>query len=287
MADHGSPAPHSDGGTASPKNSVSCYQAMSPTYAEFKGKRAFITGGTQGIGKAVAKRLARQGAMVYLNYARNEAAAYETLAEFRDAGYASELCRADLGVHAEVDAMLEQIHAGGSLDLLVCNAAYQEKGKGFFETDLALIQRTFDVNILANFQIIQIVARRMIAVGRQGRMVMCSSGHATMVFEGTFAYDVSKAALNHFMRCAALELIEYGIRLNAADIGWTHTPGERRWFTEEEQNRLACSIPIGRAAQADEIAAVIEFLLSDQANYVLGSIYRVDGGFALRPNPST
>jgi glucose 1-dehydrogenase len=126
----------------------------------------------------------------------------------------------------------------------------------------------------------------MITVGRKGRMVMCSSGHGKMVFKGTFAYDVSKAALNHFMRCAALELIEHGIHLNAVDIGWTHTPGERRWFSEEEQNRLSRSIPIGRAAQADEIAAVIEFLLSDQASYVVGSLFAVEGGFVLRPNPS-
>ena len=77
------------------------------------------------------------------------------------------------------------------------------------------------------------------------------------------------------MRCAAHELIEHGIHLNAVDIGWTHTPGERRWFSEEEQNHLSRSIPIGRAAQADEIAAVIEFLLSDQASYVVGSLYAV------------
>jgi glucose 1-dehydrogenase len=260
---------------------------MSSAYPEFKDKRALITGGTQGIGKAIAERLARQGAAVYLNYARNEQAAREALDQFHKAGYASELCKADLGVPEAVEDMLVQIHQSGPLDLLVCNAAYQEKKKGFFETDLALIQRTLRINILANFQIMQKVAREMIAAGRNGRMVMCSSGHGTMVFKGTFAYDVSKAALNHFMRCAALALIEHGIRLNAVDIGWTHTPGERRWFSEEEQNRLSRSIPIGRAAQADEIAAVIEFLLGDQASYVVGSLYTADGGFFLRPNPST
>ena len=259
---------------------------MTPSYPEFNGKRALITGGTQGIGKAIAERLARQGAMVYLNFARNEQAARETLNQFRGAGYGSELLQADLGSPEAIEAMLEQIHRSGPLDLLVCNAAYQEK-KGFFETDRALIQRTFEVNIFANFQIMRKVAGEMIAAARPGRMVMCSSGHGTMVFKGTFAYDVSKAALNHFMRCAALELIEHGIRLNAADIGWTHTPGERRWFSEEDQNRLSRSIPIGRAAQADEIAAVIEFLLSDQASYVVGSLYTADGGFVLRPNPST
>jgi glucose 1-dehydrogenase len=259
---------------------------VSAAYPEFKGQRALITGGTQGIGKAIAERLARQGAAVYLNYSRNDQAARETFDQFQRAGYAAELCRADLGTAAAVEAMLGQIHQNGPLDLLICNAAYQEKKKDFFETDRALIQRTLDVNILANFQIIQTVAREMITVGRKGRMVMCSSGHGKMVFKGTFAYDVSKAALNHFMRCAALELIEHGIHLNAVDIGWTHTPGERRWFSEEEQNRLSRSIPIGRAAQADEIAAVIEFLLSDQASYVVGSLYAVEGGFVLRPNPS-
>jgi glucose 1-dehydrogenase len=259
---------------------------VSSAYPEFKGQRALITGGTQGIGKAIAERLARQGAAVYLNYSRNDQAARETFDQFQRAGYAAELCRADLGTAAAVEAMLGQIHQNGPLDLLVCNAAYQEKKKDFFETDRALIQRTLDVNVLANFQIIQTVAREMITVGRKGRMVMCSSGHGKMVFKGTFAYDVSKAALNHFMRCAALELIEHGIHLNAVDIGWTHTPGERRWFSEEEQNRLSRSIPIGRAAQADEIAAVIEFLLSDQASYVVGSLYAVEGGFVLRPNPS-
>jgi glucose 1-dehydrogenase len=259
---------------------------VSSAYPEFKGQRALITGGTQGIGKAIAERLARQGAAVYLNYSRNDQAARETFDQFQRAGYAAELCRADLGTAAAVETMLGQIHQNGPLDLLVCNAAYQEKKKDFFETDRALIQRTLDVNVLANFQIIQTVAREMITVGRKGRMVMCSSGHGKMVFKGTFAYDVSKAALNHFMRCAALELIEHGIHLNAVDIGWTHTPGERRWFSEEEQNRLSRSIPIGRAAQADEIAAVIEFLLSDQASYVVGSLYAVEGGFVLRPNPS-
>jgi glucose 1-dehydrogenase len=259
---------------------------MSPAYPEFTDKRALITGGTQGIGKAVAQRLARQGAVVYLNYARNDGAARETIGQFNEAGYHAELCKADLGVPAAVESMLGHIHRSGPLDLLVCNAAYQEK-KGFFETDLALIQRTLDINILGNFQIIQKVAREMIAAGRNGQMVMCSSGHGTLVFKNAFAYDISKAALNHFMRGAALALIDHNIRLNAVDIGWTHTPGERRWFSEEEQTRLSRSIPIGRAAQADEIAAIIEFLLSEQAGYVVGSLYTVDGGFFLRPNPST
>ncbi|HYY28099.1 MAG TPA: SDR family NAD(P)-dependent oxidoreductase [Chthoniobacterales bacterium] len=83
---------------------------MSLQYPEFKGKRALITGGTQGIGKAIAERLARQGATVYLNYVRNVQAAREALDQFRAAGYACELLQADLGSAEAVDAMLEQIH---------------------------------------------------------------------------------------------------------------------------------------------------------------------------------
>jgi glucose 1-dehydrogenase len=260
---------------------------MSAVHPEFKGKRALITGGTQGIGKAIALQLARQGAFVYLNYARNDQAAGQALEEFRAEGYAAELCKADLSSTESVEQMLDRIHESGPLDYLVCNAAYQEKNRGIFETDLALMHKTVGINIFSNFQMIQRVAREMVAAKRKGSVVICSSGHGSMVFTGTLAYDVSKAGLNHLMRGAALDLAPYGIRVNALEIGWTHTPGERRWFTEEEQNALSKTIPIGRAARADEIAAVLEFLLSDQASYVTGSLYGADGGFKLRPNPET
>jgi glucose 1-dehydrogenase len=260
---------------------------MGTSHAEFRGKRALITGGTQGIGKAVARRLGENGALLYLNYARNDEAAKETQTEFRSHNFTAELCKADLGSPEAVDRMLTEIHRSGPLDLLVCNAAYQEKNKSLFETELNTMARTMGINVIGNFQLIQAVAREMVATKRGGRMVISSSPHGSMVFEGTLAYDVSKAALNHLMQCAALELIKHGIRLNAVDIGWTHTPGERRWYSEEEQNNLSRTIPIGRSASADEIAAVFEFLLSDEASYVVGSLYRADGGYLLRPNPST
>jgi len=259
---------------------------MSTFRPEFAGKRALITGGTQGIGKAIAWRLARQGVSVQLNFAHNQAAAEETQAEIRAAGHSVQLWEADLGDEAATAQMIRAVLAAGPLDFVVCNASYQEK-KSFFDTDTALLERTLAVNLRANFQVIQASARALIAAGRGGRMVISSSGHGRLVFQDTFAYDVSKAGLNHLMRNAALELIGHDIRLNAVEIGWTHTPGERRWFTEELQTELARGIPIGRAAQPDEIAAILEFLLSDEAAYVVGALYSADGGFALRPNPST
>lgn len=259
---------------------------MTATYPEFSGKRALITGGTQGIGKAIAARLAQNGAAVYLNYSHDDRTARESLAEFRLAGYSAEICKADISSPEAVGKMLEELHQAGPLDYLVCNAAYQEK-TGFFDTDLALLQKTFGINVFGNFNVLKGVALKMVETRHPGAVVICSSGHARQVFNGTFAYDVSKAALNHFMQCTALELIPNRIRVNAIEIGWTHTPGERRWFSEEAQTALSRTIPIGRSAEPDEIAAVAEFLLSEQSSYVVGSLYGVDGGFALRPNPNT
>jgi len=89
------------------------------------------------------------------------------------------------------------------------------------------------------------------------------------------------------IRSTALELISHGVRVNGVDIGWTMTPGERRWFTTEQQVELSKGIPIGRPADSDEIASAIEYLCSDEASYVVGSIFLVDGGFCLKPNPET
>jgi glucose 1-dehydrogenase len=257
-----------------------------PIYPEFKGKRALITGGTKGIGKAIGRRLARNGATVYLNYSGDEKAAAETLTEFRSEGWNIEIIKTDMSDAKAIEVMLEKLHATGPLDLYVGNAAYQEK-KGLLDTNVELLQRTLAVNLIANFQIVRSVSQAMIAAKRPGRIVLSSSGHGTLVTTDATAYAASKAALNHFMRCAALELIGNDIRVNAVEIGWTHTPGERRWFSEDEQTKQARAIPIGRAADADEIAAVTEFLLSEQASYVVGSLYSVAGGVTLRQHSET
>lgn len=250
----------------------------------FRGQRALITGGTQGIGRAAALRLARRGAHVILNYARNQQAADDTLRELRAEGLSAELCRADLLDATQVEQMLDNVHSGGPIDMLLCNAAYQEK-KSFLETDSNSLRKTLELNVMTNFTLVQLAARSMIEAGVQGRVVVSSSPHARLVFPNAFAYDVSKAALNHMVRCMALPLARQGVRVNAVEIGWTMTPGERRWTSEAEQIEASRSmIPIGRSASADEVAAVIEFLCSPESSYVVGSIVLADGGYCLLPD---
>jgi glucose 1-dehydrogenase len=258
--------------------------AMSQDAISFKGQRALITGGTQGIGKAAALRLAQRGAHVILNYARNQAAADDALAELRAGGHSAELCKADLLDAASVDKMLAAVHAGGPLDMLLCNAAYQEK-KSFVETGADTMRKTLELNVMTNFTLVRAAAAKMVEHGIKGRIVVSTSPHARLVFPNAFAYDVSKAALNHMVRCMALPLAQRGVRVNAVEIGWTITPGERRWTSEAEQIEASkAMIPVGRSATADEMAAVIEFLCSPESSYVVGSIVLADGGYCLLPD---
>ena len=255
-----------------------------PNTEKFNGQRALITGGTKGIGKATALRLAGRGAHVYLNYASSQADAEETLAELQALGHSAELLKADIGDPEQVATLLKKVHADGPLDMLICNAAYSTKVP-FVETEFSLLQRSLEVNVLGNFNLIQQASRVMSEAGVNGRIVICSSPHGTFVFPDAFAYDVSKAALNHLMRGVALPLIDDGIRVNAVDIGWTLTPGERAFTTEAEQHEISQTIiPIKRSAEADEIAGVIEFLCSNESSYIVGSLVGADGGFALRPS---
>lgn len=115
------------------------------TNPEFSGKRVLITGGTQGIGKAIARRLGDKGAVLFLNYAHSDRTANDTLDEFRARGFATELSKADIGSSEAIGQMLKKIHETGPLDMLVCNAAYQEKNKDLFETDLSTMATTIRV----------------------------------------------------------------------------------------------------------------------------------------------
>jgi glucose 1-dehydrogenase len=121
----------------------------------------------------------------------------------------------------------------------------------------------------------------MIAQGQGGAVVIVSSPHAQIAFPNCMAYNMAKAALDQMAKSAALELLPHKIKVNAIYPGWTDTPGERKFFTEETLRAAAKATPMGRLATADEIAHGIYFLIDPDTQYMTGSTLIMDGGLAL------
>ncbi len=253
----------------------------------FAGKRVLITGGSQGIGRACAVAFAREGGEVAITYSRDDAAAEASRAAMAAVGNAPRLHKADLGDPAAVDALWTAELAGGGCDVLVLNAAYQKKAT-IDDTDLALLERTFRVNVAGNFQLAKafIAARRV--AGKPGAIVVHSSNQGEFVNPTGFAYSLTKAALNQMTRHLALATVRDGIRVNSVALGWFDTDGERRFYSAEQiKDQARSGIPMGRAGDPEEAANLALFLASDESSYMTGSSVRYDGGYALAPDPGT
>ncbi len=253
----------------------------------FSGKRILITGGSQGIGRACALGFAREGGDVAITYSRDDAAAEACRAAVAAIGSTPRLHKADLGDPAAVDALWASELAGGGCDVLVLNAAYQKKAT-IDDTDLALLERTFRVNIAGNFQLAKhFIAARRNAV-KPGAIVVHSSNQGEFVNPTGFAYSLSKAALNQMTRHLALATVRDRIRVNSVALGWFDTDGERKFYSAEQiQAQAKRGIPMGRAGDPDEAANLALFLASDESSYMTGSSVRYDGGYALAPDSST
>jgi glucose 1-dehydrogenase len=124
-------------------------------------------------------------------------------------------------------------------------------------------------------------ALQMLKQGRGGAIVVVSSPHAILAIPGAMAYNMAKAAIDHMSRTAAIELVEHGIRVNIVHPGWVDTPGERKFFTEEQIKVGGEKLPMGRLGRPDEIAKAVAYLLSDDAAYVTGSTLSIEGGIGL------
>lgn len=247
----------------------------------FEGRNALVTGASLGIGRAVAVELARRGANVAVNYRSSEAAAQEVAAEIEALGRKALLVKADVADQAAVEAMVaETAETLGSLDLFVSNAAYSDR-KLMIEADMEKFHRTIDVTMWGAFYGLRASAQQMIKQGGGGSIVIVSSPHASLAIPTSMAYNMSKAAIDHMMKTAAIELVDHRIRVNGIYPGWIDTPGERKFFSEEDLEKGAKALPWGRLGQPEEIAKGISFMLSDDADYMTGSIMTMDGGVSL------
>jgi NAD(P)-dependent dehydrogenase (short-subunit alcohol dehydrogenase family) len=234
------------------------------------GKRALVTGGTSGIGRAAAEALAREGAYVLIS-GRSEARGREVVEAIRAAGGEAEFVRADLASADDVRALA----AGASgIDILVNNAGVFPAGLTH-ELSEATFDETFAVNVKAPFFLTAAIAPQMVARGG-GTIINVTTMVAEFGMAGLSAYGASKAATALLTKAWAAEYGPQGVRVNAVSPGPTSTPG-----TDAMGDGFAAivsTIPLGRAAEPEEIAEAIVFLASDKASYLNGAVIPVDGG---------
>jgi NAD(P)-dependent dehydrogenase (short-subunit alcohol dehydrogenase family) len=237
---------------------------------DLKGQRALVTGGTSGIGRATAEALAREGARVLIS-GRSETRGAEVIGAIKAAGGEAEFVRADLESANEVRALAER---AAEVDILVNNAGVFPAG-ATHELSEAAFDETFAVNVKAPFLLTAAIAPKMVARGG-GTIINVTTMAAEFGVPGLSAYGASKAAVALLTKAWAAEYGPKGVRVNGVSPGPTTTPGTDAMG--EGFAAIVSTIPLGRAADAEEIAEAIVFLASGKASYVNGATLHVDGG---------
>ncbi len=261
-----------------------------------EGQIAIVTGASRGIGRAAAIALARAGANVGINFRSHPAEAEEVAAAVREFGREAILLQGDVADMASVEKMVSGVVARfGRLDIAVSNAAYSDR-EPFWEADLAGFRRGVDVTMWGAFNLLRTATRQMLAQPKPNRgscpddafprnsigsIVLVSSPHAYVAVPRAMSYNMSKAAIDHMARTAAIELAEHRLRVNLVHPGWIDTPGERKYASEETLQRAGEKLPWGRMGQSEEIARGIVFLCDPGSEYITGSSLQIDGGITL------
>ncbi len=247
----------------------------------FDGRNALVTGSSKGIGAAVALELAKQGANVTVNCHASKDRAEEVADQIRALGRRALVIAADVSDQNAVEEMVEKtVNEFGSLDMFVSNAVYSDR-ELMIDADMDGFRRTVNVSMWGAFHGVRAASQQMVTQGNGGAITVISSPHANMAIPTAMAYNMSKAAIDHMARTAAIELVQHGIRVNVFHPGWIDTPGERKFFTEEQLQAGAESLPMKRMGTPEEMARGVCFTLSDDAAYMTGSTMTMDGGVGL------
>jgi glucose 1-dehydrogenase len=254
-----------------------------------KGKNVLVTGGTSGIGQAIAVRFAEYGANVAINYLRTEDEAAETeakvhacVASVRQQGVRDALVQGDVSKEDDVVRMFEDtVDRLGSLDVLVNNAGIQISSPSE-ELSAADFDKVIAVNLRGAFLSAREAIKRFLEQGTPGVIVNVSSVHQLIPKPSYLGYSASKGGMLNLTRSLALEYAGRGIRVNAIGPGATITPINRAWVDDPVKREMVeAHIPMARAGTADEMAGVTCFLASDDAAYITGQTIFVDGGLTL------
>ena len=245
------------------------------------GKVALVTGASRGIGAAIAKRLAADGAKVVVTAGRSEAAAQEVVAAIHKEGGAATAVQADVSQPAEIEKLFAAVKkAYGRLDILVNNAATNPYHGPIVDTDLGAFQKTVDVNIRGYF-FMSALGAKLMAKGRGGSIVNVASINGVVPGHLNGIYSITKAAVISMTKAFAKECGPIGVRVNALLPGATDTKFAAALIHSpdpEVQARIK-KIPLQRVAQPDEMSAAILYFASDASSFATGSSLLVDGGF--------
>jgi glucose 1-dehydrogenase len=243
------------------------------------GLVALVTGSSKGIGRAIAERFAAEGADVVINYNSDPRGADEAVTAAQQFGGRAVAIQADLGTVTGVRALVAQAIANmGRLDVLVNNAGV-EKHAPFWEVTEADYDKVLDVNLKGVFFTTQAFVEHLRREGRPGRIVNISSVHEELPFPNFAAYCASKGGLKMLTRNLAVELGPLGITVNSIAPGAIATPINTALLNDPVKLRsLTEQIPLGRLGRPEDVAGLAAFLASDEAQYVTGATYVVDGG---------